>query len=62
MTRNVYRFTPMGKDTGGGIHTIDEHISMKAHMKVIEFYYNFIRNFDNADLEESSKEEFFGEL
>ena len=51
----------MTPGTSKNIHTIDENINMKAHMKIIEFYYNFIRNFDAADFEETS-EEFFGEL
>lgn len=32
------------------IHTIDERIRMDEHMNVVRFYYDFVRNFDKADI------------
>lgn len=31
------------------MHTIDERIDMYAHLEVVRFYYNLIRNFDASD-------------
>ena len=44
------------------IHTIDEYVDMDAHMTMLAFYYDFIRNFDAAELEGESASELAGEL
>ncbi|KAK4691126.1 Gly-Xaa carboxypeptidase, partial [Lecanoromycetidae sp. Uapishka_2] len=50
LTKNIYRFSPAREGTRFGIHTIDEHIEMQAHLEGLRFYYDVIRNFDAADL------------
>ncbi|KAL3469845.1 hypothetical protein BJX99DRAFT_264767 [Aspergillus californicus] len=50
LSRNVYRWTP---STGRGldnIHTVDERVSIHDHLDAVRFYYDFIRNFDAADV------------
>jgi Gly-Xaa carboxypeptidase len=32
------------------IHTIDERVRMADHVNMVKFYYDFVRNFDRADL------------
>ncbi|EFX01806.1 vacuolar carboxypeptidase [Grosmannia clavigera kw1407] len=49
LTRNIYRWLPMMENAGMNPHTVDEGIDMHAHMGVIRFYYNLIRNFDASD-------------
>lgn len=46
----MYRWTPaVGRDMDN-IHTVDEHVSIHDHLRVVRFYYDFIRNFDAADV------------
>ncbi|KAL4955177.1 hypothetical protein BDW69DRAFT_204732 [Aspergillus filifer] len=50
LSRNVYRWTPaIGRELNN-IHTVDERISIKDHLTAVRFYYDFIRNFDAADV------------
>lgn len=39
LTRNIYRFSPAREGTRDGIHTIDEHVEMVAHVEGMRFYY-----------------------
>ncbi|OAQ97576.1 hypothetical protein LLEC1_01205 [Akanthomyces lecanii] len=57
LTPNIYRFTPATPGSTTGIHTIDERVDMHEHMKMLSFYYDFIRNFDAAVLEGESPSE-----
>ncbi len=57
LTPNIYRFTPATPGSTTGIHTIDERVDMHEHMKMLSFYYDFIRNFDAAVLEGESQGE-----
>ncbi|KAJ5336099.1 uncharacterized protein N7506_004121, partial [Penicillium brevicompactum] len=50
LTRNVYRWTPAVGRGLDNIHTVDERVSIFDHLNVVKFYYDFIRNFDVADL------------
>ncbi|OHF03549.1 peptidase family M20/M25/M40 [Colletotrichum orchidophilum] len=50
LTRNVYRFVPIRNGYTINAHTIDERIKFSAHMEILRFYYDLIRNFDAADL------------
>ena len=50
LTPNVYRWSPVKAGTSEGVHTTNERVLMSWHMEMIKFYYNFIRNFDAADL------------
>ncbi|CAG7939186.1 unnamed protein product [Penicillium olsonii] len=49
-TRNVYRWTPAVGRGLDNIHTVDERVSITDHLNVVKFYYNFIRNFDAANV------------
>lgn len=40
----------MWEDSGMNPHTVDEGVNMFAHMDVLKFYYNLIRNFDASDV------------
>ncbi|KAK1982638.1 peptidase family M20/M25/M40 [Colletotrichum cereale] len=50
LTRNVYRFVPIRNGATLNAHTIDERIKISAHMEILSFYYDLIRNFDAADI------------
>lgn len=55
LTRNIYRyepgFDPEDPDGGlGNIHTVDERVSMPAHVNLVRWYSYFIRNIDTAEL------------
>ncbi|KAJ5907386.1 carboxypeptidase S [Penicillium taxi] len=50
LTRNVFRWTPAIGRGLDNIHTVDEHISIFDHLNAVRFYYDFIRNFDAADV------------
>ncbi len=44
LTRNIYRFAPSRfyDDIGGG-HTVNEHLSVSAHLDAVEFFHELIR-------------------
>lgn len=48
LTPNVYRFVPIRNGATINAHTIDERIKISAHMEILRFYYDLIRNFDAA--------------
>ncbi|KAL2825491.1 hypothetical protein BDW59DRAFT_179867 [Aspergillus cavernicola] len=50
LSRNVYRWTPAVGRGLENIHTVDERVNIYAHLKAVAFYYNFIRNFDAAEI------------
>ncbi|RFU34278.1 hypothetical protein B7463_g2096, partial [Scytalidium lignicola] len=50
LSQHIYRWTPVRSDSRSNIHTIDERINMNAHIEVLKFYYDLIRNFDAADV------------
>ncbi|KAJ4405663.1 hypothetical protein N0V82_010285 [Gnomoniopsis sp. IMI 355080] len=55
LTRNIYRYEPGydAEDPDGGlgnIHTVDERVSMPAHVNLVRWYTMFIRNIDSAEL------------
>lgn len=54
LTQHIFRFNP-GWDPEqeglGNIHTVDEKVSVLAHIKATQWYSLFIRNMDQADLE-----------
>lgn len=43
LTRNIYRFSPAREGTRFGVHTVDEHVEMQAHLEGLRFYYGEIR-------------------
>lgn len=50
LSRNVYRFVPRASDAVENIHAVDERLRFQDHMNVVRFYYDYIRNFDAADV------------
>ncbi|KAH8648179.1 hypothetical protein BGZ60DRAFT_223907 [Tricladium varicosporioides] len=53
LTPQIYRFGPVRAwhDEGwGGVHDVNERISLEAHLECILFYHEFIRVFDEAKL------------
>ncbi|KAL0938532.1 vacuolar carboxypeptidase [Colletotrichum truncatum] len=50
LTPNVYRFVPIRNGATLNAHTIDERIKISAHLEILRFYYDLIRNFDAADV------------
>ncbi|GAP84067.1 putative carboxypeptidase s [Rosellinia necatrix] len=54
LTRHIFRYAP-GYDPEqgfglGGIHTVNEKVSVQAHISGVRWYSMFIRNMDEADL------------
>ncbi|KAI1400828.1 carboxypeptidase s [Hypoxylon fuscum] len=53
LTPHIFRYGP-GWDPEqegiDGIHTVDEHLSILAHIRGVQWYSLFIRNMDEADL------------
>ena len=39
LTRNIYRFSPAREGTRFGVHTVDEHNDMMAHLEGMRLYY-----------------------
>ncbi|KAI0599173.1 peptidase family M20/M25/M40 [Biscogniauxia sp. FL1348] len=53
LTKHIFRFGPGWdpKQEGfDGIHTVDEKLSVVAHIRGVQWYSRFIRNMDEADL------------
>ncbi|KOS21067.1 putative carboxypeptidase [Escovopsis weberi] len=50
LSKHVYRFAPYRYAGEDNIHTIDEHVRMDGHMEMVRFYYDFVRNFDAANV------------
>ncbi|SPO05258.1 related to CPS1 - gly-X carboxypeptidase YSCS precursor [Cephalotrichum gorgonifer] len=53
LTRNIFRFSPgwdPAFDSWKWIHTVDERVSVEAHLNTVQWYVRFIRNMDEADL------------
>ncbi|KAI1111540.1 hypothetical protein F5Y14DRAFT_306903 [Nemania sp. NC0429] len=50
LSDHIYRWSPGSLKSFGNIHTINERLLMSEHVNMAKFYYDFIRNFDQADL------------
>ncbi|EWC43828.1 hypothetical protein DRE_07272 [Drechslerella stenobrocha 248] len=50
VTNHIFRYTPL-PEAGENIHTVDERISMTAYAVLVEWFFVFIRNADEADLQ-----------
>ncbi|KAL4933110.1 M20 family metallopeptidase [Aspergillus undulatus] len=50
LSRNVYRWAPAVGRGLDNIHTVDERVGIYDHLNAVRFYYDFIRNFDAADV------------
>lgn len=56
LTRHIFRWGPSwtpgdeGSIAESGIHTVDERMSIKAHVNGVKWFSNFVRNVDESDL------------
>ncbi|TPX12649.1 uncharacterized protein E0L32_000826 [Thyridium curvatum] len=50
LSKNIYRWSPGSLKSFSNIHTFNERLLMSEHVNMAKFYYDFIRNFDQADL------------
>jgi Gly-Xaa carboxypeptidase len=50
LTPHVYRWSPNGVDAWQNIHTVDERVLMKDQLKMVGFYYDFVRNMNAASV------------
>ncbi|KAJ4329343.1 hypothetical protein N0V84_000238 [Fusarium piperis] len=50
LSTNIYRWTPGSLRSFSNINTINEKLLMSEHVNMAKFYYDFIRNFDQADI------------
>ncbi|KAI1467493.1 carboxypeptidase S [Daldinia caldariorum] len=46
LSRHIYRWTPTRQGHNVNGHTVDEGVDMYAHLELVRFYYDLIRNFD----------------
>ncbi|GMK57290.1 hypothetical protein CspeluHIS016_0401240 [Cutaneotrichosporon spelunceum] len=44
LTKHIYRWTPADLKEAGGIHTVNERISLHGHLTTTAFYYKLLRN------------------
>ncbi|KAI1266586.1 peptidase family M20/M25/M40 [Xylariaceae sp. FL1019] len=57
LTRHIFRYGPGWDPEGGsmfddgGIHTVNEKVSVVAHTRGVQWYSTFMRNMDEAELE-----------
>lgn len=54
LTPNVYRWSPTRQGGAENGHTINERVNMTVHMELVQFYYDFVRNFDASDVAKRS--------
>ncbi|KAI0551309.1 hypothetical protein F4679DRAFT_539968 [Xylaria curta] len=52
LSNNIYRWSPGSLKSFGNIHTVNEKLLMSEHVDMARFYYDFIRNFEQADLDD----------
>ncbi|KAL5093808.1 hypothetical protein Trisim1_009287 [Trichoderma cf. simile WF8] len=50
LSKNIYRWSPGSLKSFGNIHGVNEKLLMSEHVNMVKFYYDFIRNFDQADI------------
>ncbi|KAI1172413.1 peptidase family M20/M25/M40 [Nemania sp. FL0916] len=62
LTPNIYRWVPIRQGHALDAHTVDERVDMFAHMEIVSFYYDLIRNFDASTAASTAKIDEIGEL
>lgn len=54
LSRDIFRYGPGyhedGGDVMGGIHTVNEKVSVNDHLETVKWFVMFIRNMDEAAL------------
>lgn len=54
LSKHIFRWNPgwiPGEEGLGRIHTVDERVSVDAHVNAVRWFSRFVRNMDEADLE-----------
>lgn len=54
VSENIFRYTPAYLNESLNQHTVDERMSLRAHLTSIQFYYQVIRNLEGWDDSTSS--------
>ncbi|KAI1482458.1 hypothetical protein K445DRAFT_313402 [Daldinia sp. EC12] len=62
LTRHIYRWTPTRQGHNANAHTVDERVDMYAHLELVRFYYDLIRNFDASPVAAFEEQVDIGEL
>ncbi|UKZ81587.1 hypothetical protein TrVFT333_009359 [Trichoderma virens FT-333] len=50
LSKNIYRWSPGSLKSFSNVHGVNEKLLMSEHINMVKFYYDFIRNFDQADI------------
>ncbi|KAF9771226.1 hypothetical protein IL306_011144 [Fusarium sp. DS 682] len=50
LSKNIYRWSPGSLKSFSNIHGVNERLWMSEQMNMAKFYYDFIRNFDKANV------------
>ncbi|KAH6891521.1 hypothetical protein B0T10DRAFT_485409 [Thelonectria olida] len=50
LSKNVYRWSPGSLKSFSNLNTVNERLLMSEHLNMGKFYYDFIRNFNQANL------------
>ncbi|KAF4956488.1 hypothetical protein FSARC_11550 [Fusarium sarcochroum] len=50
LSKNIYRWSPGSLKSFSNIHTVNERLLMSEQLNMAKFYYDYIRNFDQAKL------------
>ncbi|KAF4438240.1 CPS1-Gly-X carboxypeptidase YSCS precursor [Fusarium acutatum] len=50
LSKNIYRWSPGSLKSFSNIHGVNERLLMSEQMNMAKFYYDFIRNFDKANV------------
>ncbi|KAL6689834.1 carboxypeptidase S [Trichoderma pleuroticola] len=50
LSKNIYKWSPGSLKSFGNVHGVNEKLLMSEHINMVKFYYDFIRNFDQADI------------
>ena len=54
LSKHIFRWNPgwiSGEEGLGNIHTVDERVSVRAHVNAVKWFSRFIRNMDEAELQ-----------
>ncbi|KAF3060971.1 putative carboxypeptidase C24C9.08 [Daldinia childiae] len=62
LTNHIYRWTPTRQGRNANAHTVDERVDMYAHLEIVRFYYDLIRNFDASPVAAFEEQVDIGEL
>ncbi|KAI0193474.1 hypothetical protein F4808DRAFT_359176 [Astrocystis sublimbata] len=49
LSKNIYRWSPGSLSSFDNIYTVNERLLMREQLNMAKFYYDFIRNYDQAD-------------